>query len=68
MRILVGFLFVIGGALITIYSEAIFGMFGRVNFAEKFLGSSGGSRLFYKLLGVLFVIIGFLIKIGRAHV
>lgn len=32
--------------------------FGRIGFAEDHLGTSGGSRLFYKLAGVLLIIIG----------
>ena len=32
--------------------------FGRVPTAEKYLGSEGGTRLFYKLLGILVMIGG----------
>ena len=32
--------------------------FGAVPFAEKFLSTEGGSRLFYKLLGILIMIGG----------
>ncbi|MBI4281745.1 hypothetical protein HY625_02870 [Candidatus Uhrbacteria bacterium] len=61
MRILWGLLIVIAGALMVIYGEKIYDAFGAVPFAEKYLGTEGGSRLFYKLLGVLAVIIGFMI-------
>ena len=61
MRIVWGLLIVIAGALMVIYGEKIYEAFGAVPFAEKYLGTEGGSRLFYKLLGVLGIIIGFMI-------
>lgn len=61
MRIVWGFLIVVAGTLMVIYGEKIYETFGAVPFAEKYLGTEGGSRLFYKLLGVLGVIIGFMI-------
>ncbi len=63
-RIIFGLFITVVGALISIYSEAIFSFFGAVPFAEKFLRSEGGSRLFYQLLGILIAIIGFLIMTG----
>jgi len=61
MHIITGLIFVIIGALITIYSEKFYETFGSVPFAEKYLSTEGGSRLFYKLLGILVTIIGFLV-------
>ena len=61
MRIFVGLIFIVIGAIITIKSERMLSAFGRVGFAEKYLGSSGGSRLFYQLFGVILVLVGFLI-------
>ena len=46
------------GVVMVIYSEKFFAVFGRVTFAEKYLGLSGGSRLFYKLLGILIFLVG----------
>ncbi|HEX9664853.1 MAG TPA: hypothetical protein VGA49_03465 [Patescibacteria group bacterium] len=60
MRIILGIILAVVGAVITIKSEALFRTFGRVPFAEKYLGTEGGSRLFYQLLGVLIIIIGFM--------
>ena len=34
--------------------------FGRNNWAEEHLGTEGGSRLMYKLLGILFIVGSFL--------
>lgn len=59
MKIILGILFAVAGACISIFNEKMLDTFGRVPFAEKYLETSGGSRLFYVLLGVLVVFIGF---------
>jgi hypothetical protein len=61
MNILLGLAIAVIGALITIKSEAMLEMFGRVDFFEKYLGTEGGTRLGYKLLGILAFIIGIMI-------
>ncbi|HTW96405.1 MAG TPA: hypothetical protein VMD74_01960 [Candidatus Methylomirabilis sp.] len=61
MNILIGLIIAVVGALITIKSEAIYNMFGRIEFFEKYLGTEGGSRLGYKLLGILAFLIGVMI-------
>ena len=61
MNILLGLIMAVVGAVITIKSEAILNMFGRVGFFEKYLGTEGGSRLGYKLLGILIFFLGILI-------
>lgn len=61
MNIIIGLALAIVGALISIKSEAMMNMFGRVNFFEKYLGTEGGSRLGYKLLGVLIFFIGMMV-------
>ncbi len=35
--------------------------FGTVAWAEEHLGTSGGTRLFYKLLGLIGIFIGFIV-------
>lgn len=52
------------GLLITIKSEWFLNAFGRVPFAEKYLGFEGGSRLFYKLLGVAIILLSILLFTG----
>lgn len=64
MNFIVGLILSIGGALITIKSEKIFEFFGRIEWFEDKLGSSGGSRLGYKLIGILFFFIGILTMTG----
>ena len=61
MRIIWGLLIATAGTLMVIYGEKIYEAFGTVPFAEKYLGTEGGSRLFYKLLGIVVIVLGFLI-------
>lgn len=49
-------LFGIGlGVLITLKSEWLINNVGSPSFAQKYLGTFGGGRLFWKLLGILIV-------------
>lgn len=64
MTFIFGVILLILGALITIKSEAMLEAFGRVDFFERNLGTSGGSRLGYKLLGILIAILGMLAITG----
>lgn len=61
MYILLGFIIMAVGALIVIKSEAMLNAFGRIEFFERKLGAEGGSRLGYKLLGLITIFIGTLI-------
>ena len=61
MNILVGFIILAIGALIVIKSEAMLNAFGRIEFFERHLGTEGGSRLGYKLLGIIAIFIGMLV-------
>lgn len=61
MHIILGFIAIIIGALIVIKSEALLNAFGRIGFFEKHLGTEGGSRLGYKLIGIFVIFIGILI-------
>ncbi|MDD5071250.1 MAG: hypothetical protein PHQ42_00735 [Patescibacteria group bacterium] len=49
------------GASLVIKSEAFLSAFGRIGFFEKHLGLEGGSRLGYKIIGILTIFIGLLI-------
>ena len=46
------------GFMIVWKTETILNFFGRVEWAEAHLGHEGGSRLFYKLIGLLIIVIG----------
>lgn len=48
------------GSLMVIKAEWFLRTFGRIAWAEKNLGTEGGSRLFYKLLGIVAIIISFM--------
>jgi len=57
LRILLGLAIMAVGVLIVWKSEKVFGMIGRIPFAEAKFGT-GGTRTFIKLIGLLVVFIG----------
>ncbi|MEK7557625.1 MAG: hypothetical protein AAB530_00225 [Patescibacteria group bacterium] len=61
MNILIGFIIIAIGLLIVLKAEWLLQNFGRIDFFEKHLGSNGGSRLGYKLTGILAIFFGTLI-------
>lgn len=60
LRILLGLVIVAVGVFFVIRTRNIVDFFGSVDFAEKYLGG-GGTNLFYKLLGIVFCLVGFLV-------
>jgi hypothetical protein len=62
-----GLILMVVGFLIVWKSEAILGFFGPIGFFEKYLGTEGGSRLGWKLIGILFFFFGFLIMTGMIN-
>jgi len=58
-RIIIGIIILAVGALMVIKTEGFLKAFGRVAWAEAKLG--GGTRMFYNLLGVIAILIGFLV-------
>lgn len=59
-RILIGLLITCLGFLLVWKTEWFMSIMGYVDWAEKWLGG-GGTRLFYKLLGTLIIIIGLMV-------
>lgn len=57
MGYIVGILAIVAGAFMVVKTEAIVSMFGTSALAEQYLGTSGGTRLMYKLMGILFIVI-----------
>ncbi len=55
---------VLVGFLMTWKTEWIIENFGKLPWPEEHLGSSGGTRLFYKLIGILLIILGFMAMTG----
>lgn len=64
MNMVYGILGVIVGALIVMKSEWIYSNFGGSSWAEEHLGTSGGSRLLYKLVGLVIILISLLSMAG----
>jgi hypothetical protein len=63
-RYILSFISILIGALLVIKTDWFLKVLGRIEWAERHLGTEGGSRLFYKLLGLLIIIIGFMIMTG----
>ena len=64
MNFIFGLLGVALGALIVMKSEWIIQNFGTYGWADEHLGSSGGSRLFYKLVGMAIILFSLLSMAG----
>lgn len=60
MRYFIGFLMVGAGVVLILKTEWFFQNFGTNAWAEEHMGGSGGTRLLYKLIGILFIFFGFL--------
>jgi len=67
MSILIGIVMMVVGALMVIKSESLLNAFGRIAFFERFLGTEGGSRLGYKLIGILIIFFGLLAATNMAE-
>ena len=61
MKLFVGIFAIIIGALLVIKSEWFLQNFGSIQWAEEHMGSSGGSRLMYKLLGIAAILIALML-------
>ncbi len=59
-RVIIGFLLAGAGFVLVWKAEWFHVNFGTIGWAEEKMGSMGGSRLLYKLIGLLFLLIGFL--------
>lgn len=59
-RILLGLFIAAVGFLMTWQTDFFMGFGGSIDWAERNLGA-GGTRLFYKLLGIAIILVGFLV-------
>lgn len=64
VNLILGLLVLSGGSLMVFKADAFLNNFGRLPFFENHLATSGGSRLGYKLIGIILMIIGFIIATG----
>ena len=62
--VIIGGLITYVGFLMVSKTEWLIENFGRIGFFEQYLSSEGGSRLGYKLVGILGVFIGILTITG----
>jgi hypothetical protein len=60
-RIIIGILMVALGTLLIFKAEWFYQNFGSIAWAENNLGTSGGSRLMYKLIGLVFIFVGMMV-------
>lgn len=61
MHYFIGIICVLVGSLLILKTEWFLENFGTIAWAEENLGTSGGSRLMYKLIGLAGIFIGFLL-------
>lgn len=64
MQFIIGLVASLAGLAIVLKTEWIIENFGTNAWAEDKLGTSGGSRLFYKLIGLIIILVGFLMMTG----
>ena len=64
MKWFIGILFIALGIFMVLKSDWILSFFGRNAWAESKLGAEGGSRLFYKLIGIGLIVFAFLLMTG----
>lgn len=64
MQYFFGLICVLIGIVLVIKAEWFLENFGSISWAEENLGTSGGSRLMYKLIGIIGIFFGFLLITG----
>jgi len=63
-HIIIGIIIIVAGCFMVLKTEWLVNNFGRISWFEEKLGSEGGTRLGYKLIGILAIIIGIIILTG----
>ncbi len=64
MTFVIGLVILLIGLSMVVKTEWYLSSFGRIGFFEQHLGVEGGSRLGYKLLGLLAIFIGAISMMG----
>lgn len=57
MKYIIGLLAILLGSVLVIKTEWFLSNFGSMGWAERYLGTEGGSRLAYKLIGVAMIVL-----------
>jgi hypothetical protein len=65
-RVFLGLLFAGVGFVFVKYAHWFYANIGPIDWAEKYFSTAGGTRAFYKLLGILFIFVGALVATGLA--
>lgn len=66
-NILIGSVILTAGCFLVIKTEWFISNFGRITWFEMKLGTEGGSRLGYKLIGVALLVFGLIIFTGGGN-
>jgi hypothetical protein len=65
--IILGLVIIAVGTILVVKTEWFLENFGRITWFEDKLGSEGGSRLGYKLVGIAFIFIGIVMMSGNSN-
>jgi fatty acid desaturase len=66
-HIILGLIITGAGVCLVIQSEWFLNNFGRLSWFEDKLGTEGGSRLGYKLVGIIMIFVGIVILTGSGN-
>ncbi len=66
-QIILGIVITISGILMIMKTEWLINNFGHIAWFEDKLGSEGGTRLGYKLMGLIILIIGIIVMTGSGN-
>ncbi|MBI3115171.1 MAG: hypothetical protein HYZ09_01605 [Candidatus Kerfeldbacteria bacterium] len=64
MRFLIGLTLIVIGFLLTWKADWLVNNWGRIEWAEVHLSSDGGTRMLYKLMGIILILGAFLYMTG----
>lgn len=63
-RIIFGIIGIVIGSIMVMRSEWFLSFFGRIDWAEIHLGSEGGTRVFFKLVGMILILVSLMVMTG----
>lgn len=64
MRFIIGILLILAGFMMVWKTEPLVGFTGLSSWAEQHLGTEGGTRLMYKLIGIGIICLGMMAVTG----
>jgi hypothetical protein len=60
MKYLIALIAIAAGCFLVIKTEWLIASFGTSSWAEQHMGTSGGTRLLYKLIGIIIIVLAFM--------